>query len=232
MIPQLLDNPAWSALTTEQAGFAIGTDRAKRYAPGILPFAGFATGGGAADLDPFLEAGASFYCIGQLPALPERWRPELELPCAQLLAPEDGDGLPAVTEAIRQLGPEDKQEMWELINRVQPGYYLPDTYLLGAYFGIRKDGRLVAMAGERMRLTGFNELSAVCTLPGYTGHGYAQQLISHLCRRQMAAGIRPFLHVARANERALRLYGYLGFRHRRDISFWRVRVALAEELQA
>jgi predicted GNAT family acetyltransferase len=74
-----------------------------------------------------------------------------------------------------------------------------------------------------MRMTGFSELSAVCTLPEYTGRGYAQQLMAQLCRRQMAAGITPFLHVAKANQRALRLYAHLGFLHRRDISFWRVK---------
>jgi predicted GNAT family acetyltransferase len=74
-----------------------------------------------------------------------------------------------------------------------------------------------------MRLTGFSELSAICTLPEYTGRGYAQKLMALLRQRQGAAGIRAFLHVSKANERALRLYAQLGFRHRRDISFWRVR---------
>lgn len=253
MIPHLLDNPAWSALTTIQANFAQGTAGAKRYRSGILSLVGFAADGAATDLDPFIAAGESFYILGALPILPEHWTPELELPCAQWVAPEDPDVLPAVQEEIVLLGEPDKEEMFQLINRVQPGYYYPDTRQLGDYFGvrvesdkyppdaengnlsafgpsatgahggIRREGRLVAMAGERMRMTGFSELSAVCTLPEYTGRGYAQQLISLLCRRQMAAGITPFLHVAKANQRALRLYEHMGFRHRRDVSFWRVK---------
>jgi hypothetical protein len=127
-----------------------------------------------------MEAGESFYIIGALPTLPDHWTLELELPCAQLLAPEDPGILPPVQEDIVLLGEPDKDEMFQLINRVQPGYYHPDTRQLGDYFGIRvesdkyppdakngkslafgpsvtdarcgirQEGRLVAMAGERM----------------------------------------------------------------------------------
>lgn len=233
----LLDNPAWSALTTAQSDFAVGDATAKRYRQGVLPFAAMASAGRASDgdaqsagldaraagLDALYGSGESFFLIGELPALPSQWTLELDLPCAQLLAPEDISMLPAVHNEIISLGEADKGEMYELVDRVQPGYYLPDTPSLGQYVGIRVDGRLVAMAGERMRLTGFSELSAVCTLPEYTGLGYAQQLMIQLMRRQTAAGIIPFLHVSLANQRALRLYYHLGFRHRRDITFYRLR---------
>ena len=231
----LLDNPAWSALTTEQANFSQGTTGAKRYRRDILPFSALAPGSAAADLDPLIAPDESFFLIGDLPVLPAHWTLELQLPCAQLIAPENGFAgglgsarsvLPALSagqEEIYLLGEEDKREMFQLITRVQPGYYHPDSRQLGEYYGIRREGRLVAMAGERMRLTGFSELSAVATLPEYTGRGYAQQLMAQLCRRQRAAGIMPFLHVSKANSRALRLYEHLGFRHRRDITFWRVK---------
>ena len=226
MIPtHLLDNPAWAALSTVHSSFARGTREAKRYQPGVLPFVGLMPSCPAADLDPFLAAGESFYIIGALPQLPAHWTLEHELPCEQLIAPEDPDVLPPIEEEIVPLGETDKEEMFGLIDSVQPGYYLPDTRLLGDYFGIRQEGRLVAMAGERMRITGLSEISAVCTLPSYTGRGYAQQLMAHLCRRQRATGITPFLHVAKANQRALRLYAFLGFHPRRDISFWRVKKA-------
>ncbi|GGA96852.1 hypothetical protein GCM10011511_20190 [Puia dinghuensis] len=218
-----MDNPAWSALTTEQSPFALGTGEAKRYRRNILPFAALAPGREASDLDPLITQGESFYLIGDLPVLPTHWTLEVELPCAQLIAPENLTISPATQEEIVLLGEADKTEMFQLITRVQPGYYHPDSRQLGEYYGIRQEGRLVAMAGERMRLTAFSELSAVCTLPEYTGRGYAQQLMAHLCRRQRAAGITPFLHVSKANSRALRLYEHLGFRHRRDITFWRVK---------
>ena len=219
----LLDNPAWAALTTVQSDFAQGTALAKRYRPGILPFAALAPEGTAADADPLMAAGESFYLIGRLPTLPAHWILESELPCAQMFAPANTGALPPMHETIVPLEEADKAEMFGLINRVQPGYYLPDTRQLGEYLGIRHEGRLVAMAGERMRLTGFSELSAICTLPEYTGLGYAQRLTTELIRRQTAAGVVSFLHVARSNQRALRLYEHLGFRHRRDISFFRVR---------
>jgi ribosomal protein S18 acetylase RimI-like enzyme len=219
----LLDNPPWSALTTAQAQFARGGAEAKRYLPGILPFVAFSGEGRAADLDPFIDAGETFYIIGSPPPLPAHWTPELELPCAQLLAPENLHCMPKPTEEITLLKDSDKADMYTLINSVQPGYYRPDTPHLGDYCGIRRNGRLIAMAGERMRLMGYSELSAICTHPDYTGHGYAQQLIAWLCHRQHAAGIIPFLHVSLANERALRLYIHLGFRHRREIVFTRLR---------
>jgi ribosomal protein S18 acetylase RimI-like enzyme len=219
----VLDNPVWSALNTAQAGFALGTDRAKRYKPEVLPFVGFAPEAEALLVDPFITTGENFYIVGRLPRLPENWTLEFELPCAQLLAPEDLRALPPITEELITLREEDKEEMYRLITGVQPGYYHPDTRQLGNYYGLRKEGKLVAMAGERIRISGFSEISAVCTLPGYTGRGYAQQLMARVCNRQAAAGVRSFLHVSKANERALRLYEHLGFRHRRDISFWRIK---------
>ena len=222
-----LDNPAWAALTTEQSAFSEGTINARRYRANLLPFAGLGSTGttAVAELDDLVTPGETFYIIGEMPALPAHWVLETELPCAQLLAPTDLHGMPQPQEKIVRLGQTDHDEMYRLISGIQPGYYHPDTPLLGDYYGIRRDGRLIAMAGERMRLTGYSELSAICTHPDYTGHGLAQQLIACLCRSQSAVGITPFLHVALSNERALRLYIHLGFRHRREIVFRRVRKA-------
>lgn len=233
-----LDNLAWSALITAQSAFAEGTQKARRYKAGILPFAGLAaaTADAAEELDTLMAPGEMFYLIGELPPLPARWQLELTLPCAQLLAPADLYGMPQPQETIFPLGETDKEEMYRLITSIQPGYYHPDTRQLGEYFGIRRKGQLIAMAGERLRFTdvgggkdatapaAYTELSAICTHPDYTGHGYAQQLIAWVCRRQTAKGITPFLHVALSNERALRLYIHLGFRHRREIVFHRIGV--------
>lgn len=68
---------------------------------------------------------------------------------------------------------------------------------------------------------GFSELSAICTDPAYTGRGYAQQLIAHICHKQIASNITLILHVALTNQRAIKLYEHMGFHHRREISFWR-----------
>jgi ribosomal protein S18 acetylase RimI-like enzyme len=228
MSESLLDNPAWSALTSEQAVFATGTGNAKRYQAGLLPFAGCSAGGAGtmADLDPFISTGESFFIIGDIPALPPGWVIEHELPCAQMLLQKRlSNSFVVAGEPVKiaELGSPDANEMFDLVTSVQPGYYLRGTSLLGNYFGVRENGRLVAMAGERMRLPGCSELSAICTLPGYTGRGYAQQLIARLCGMHAAAGIVSFLHVSQANQRAIRLYEHMGFALRRSIVFRRVR---------
>ena len=222
----VLDNPAWGALTSVHAHFAQGTDRAKRYAPGIVPFV--AIGDTASDslkeLDPWMNPGETFYIIGDLPTLPQGWVVEHELPCAQMVL---GSSMPPMMDdenvTVSLLGEADATDMFNLINSLQPGYYNKDTRLLGSYYGIRQEGMLVAMAGERMRFSGYTELSAICTHKDYTGRGYAQRLINRLCQQHAAAGITSCLHVSLANERAIRIYAHMGFEQRREIIFRRVR---------
>ncbi len=234
----MLDNPAWWALNSLHKNFARGTDRARRYRKGILPFIACPTdeegvpADALDDLAPWMEPGEVFYIIGRLPVLPKGWTTEFELPCAQMILPASTSSTsptstPVITPPeppeIELLGEPNATEMFNLINGIQPGYYNVDTHLLGNYYGIHQQGRLVAMAGERMRVPGFSELSAICTDPAYTGRGYAQLLIAHICRELFAADVVPFLHVALSNQRAIRLYEHMGFQHQREISFWRCR---------
>ncbi|NML39486.1 GNAT family N-acetyltransferase [Chitinophaga sp. G-6-1-13] len=221
---QLLDNPVWNALTTVQAPLAEGTPHTKRYRREILSF--IACDHTAAhqleDLQPWINEGESFYLVGELPPLPVNWQIVLELPCAQMVLREMVE-LPAKTPVeISVLTAADRADMYDLVNRVQPGYYNLDTPLLGTYYGIRQEGRLVAMAGERMRMAGFTELSAIVTDPACTGKGYAQQLITRLCQQHVAEGITSMLHVSVANERAIRLYEHMGFVTRREIVFRKI----------
>lgn len=220
-----LDNPAWSALTTVHADFAIGTARAKRYQPSIVSFAACRNpaGNGIQELVPWITAGEQFFIIGDLPALPGDWEVVLELPCAQMVLTASMPAKSAAAVQIDQLGANDAEEKYRLINMVQPGYFNADTRLMGTYFGIRENGMLVAMAGERMRMSGFSELSAICTHPEHTGRGYAQRLIERLCRLHREQEVTSFLHVALTNERAIRLYEHMGFVQRRVISFHKVR---------
>jgi ribosomal protein S18 acetylase RimI-like enzyme len=221
-----LDNPAWGALTSEHARFAQGTDRAKRYRREIAPFiaAGQTNDDSIAALDPLIDAGETFYIIGELPVLPTNWTVENELPCAQMVRRAMPTPLSEKDAAmVSLLGAEDATDMYELINSIQPGFFNHGTRLLGNYYGIRHNGQLIAMAGERMQLTGFTELSAICTHPDHTGRGYAQKLITQLCYQHASAGITSFLHVTRSNERAVRLYEHMGFEQRMDISFYRVK---------
>ncbi|SKA43426.1 FR47-like protein [Chitinophaga eiseniae] len=221
---QSLDNPAWSALTTVQAPLAEGTDHCKRYRQEILSFIAcdHAAGHSLDELQPWIHEGESFYLIGALPPLPANWQLVHELPCAQMVLQDMAD-VPVKTPVdISVMTAADGADMYDLVNRVQPGYFNPGTPLLGTYYGIRQEGRLVAMAGERMRMKGFSELSAIVTDPAYTGRGLAQQLITRLCRQHAGEGITSMLHVSVANERAIRLYEHMGFATRREIVFRKI----------
>ena len=240
-----LDNPAWHALNGPHAIFAEGTARVKRYRRGILPFAAWAGGDGSGPVDGDLHAwnewiapGEVFFLIGELPPLPEDWSLLADLPCAQMVGPAavaERDAAGVVGRAAGTVGGaaarkegaaeiialdvEDREELYQLVQKVQPGYYERDTQQLGQYYGIQQEGRLVAVAGERLHPEGLTEISAVCTDPDYTGRQYAQQLILQLCADQLAQGGRSFLHVLETNTRAIRLYEYLGFTRRRSIVF-------------
>lgn len=96
------------------------------------------------------------------------------------------------------------------------------TVSLGRYVGIRHGGRLVAMAGERLRVPGHVELSAICVHPEVRGKGYGAALTRELMRRAFAQGERPFLHVRPDNAAAVTLYRGLGFETRRElVVLWR-----------
>ena len=101
--------------------------------------------------------------------------------------------------------------MVELAALTKPGPFLIRTHELGGYIGIRDQGRLVAMAGERFKLPGFTEVSAVCTHPDYRGRGYAAALTLAVATRIAARGETPFLHTFASNINAIRLYEKLGF---------------------
>ena len=218
-----LNTPAWNALNSVQQTFATGTGHVKRYRRGILPFAACEPGyeKEIGSLASMLEPGEIFYLIGELPPLPAFFTVLKELPCVQMVLQKP---VPAIENnaSVLPLTANDKEEMFNLINKVQPGYYEPETYQLGNYFGIRQEGKLVAIAGERMRLDGLTEISAICTDPLYSGRKYAQQLIAALCKHNLQQDITPFLHVIETNERAIRLYEYMGFVIRRTISFWQL----------
>lgn len=214
-----LDNPAWSALTSQHQEFAIGGGLAKRYRSDIVSFTAFAEPSAVATalLDPFMRAGEHFFIIGDLPPLPAGWEVKNELVCLQMVYGSSAQN--PVNSGIQPLEEKHAQEMYDLVQLVQPGYYLLGTHRMGHYYGIRQEGQLVAIAGERMRTDRFTELSAICTHPDFTGRKYAQQLITHLVNSNLDAGKIPFLHVSEKNERAIRLYEHMGFATRRKISF-------------
>src|SRR6266567_6198253 len=112
------------------------------------------------------------------------------------------------------LGPDDVPAMMELTELTKPGPFSARTHELGTFFGIRLGNQLAAMAGERMKLDGYTEITAVCTHPSFRGRGYAQALLGAVSRMIMARGETPFLHVFSDNAPAIALYHRMGLRIR------------------
>ncbi|CAN5637778.1 GNAT family N-acetyltransferase [soil metagenome] len=217
-----LDNPAWYALTEAHACFALGDEAVKRYQSNIVAFAAYQQSKEiSAQLNQLISINESFFIIGDAPLLNADYIIESILPCEQMVCTSEikMEG----TAAIEKLTEGDDDEITTLINLVQPGYYKPGTRLMGDYFGIRENNQLVSITGERMRMNGLTEISAVVTHPDFTGRKYAQQLLAHVANKNLAAGIIPFLHVAATNERAIKIYALLGFAKRRIINFTKIK---------
>ncbi len=106
-------------------------------------------------------------------------------------------------------------QMYELVSTVFPGYYLPHTNRMGDYFGIFNDEKLVAIAGERLCMDGYSEVSTVVTHPHHTGKKYAQQLMTHIHQKHRSENLVSFLHTGAQNERAIKIYELLGYKKRR-----------------
>lgn len=112
--------------------------------------------------------------------------------------------------------------MLALATLTKPGPFLPRTHCLGEFWGVREDGRLLAMAGERMKLDGFTEVSGVCSHPDARAQGYAGLLSRHVAARVFARGETPFLHAYASNQGAIRLYERLGFVVRLQVTVTRL----------
>jgi predicted GNAT family acetyltransferase len=222
-LDELLSNPYFSALCTEQAHYAIGGPLAKRFPAEVVPFAGVAHAGEDAlwALHALLAPGESIYVTSDVALIHPGLTQELALPGYQMVYPQN---LPIADDVqpvpVERLAEKDIPEMIELKAIAFPGYFGPQAAGLGNFFGIRMGGALVAMAGERLMLPGMCEISAVCTHPGHIGKGYAARLIRHLMRVHAATGIRSFLQVTARNDRAIALYERLGFVTTRGL-IWR-----------
>ena len=128
----------------------------------------------------------------------------------------------AIEDEIVLLEGKHLEAILGLVKIVYPEYFKRETASLGNYFGIFKNNQLVAITGERIRMDGFIEVSAVITHPDHTGKGYAKQLVAHAVNAIINKKNTPFLHVSEANFGAIKLYEKLGFRTRRKISLWNI----------
>jgi ribosomal protein S18 acetylase RimI-like enzyme len=208
----LLDNPMWNCLSGPHARYAVGTGSVRRYAPGFSPIIGFENPA-VADLSlltPDARAGEQFYCEQWPGPVPAGWRVISEAHMLRMV--ECGKG--AVDDALGNAIPLNASHApaaVALATLTRPGPFARRTLELGDYLGIVSNGELIAMAGERMQVGPWREISGVCCAPGHEGKGLAAALMRILLSRQRARGERTFLHVMSANARGLALYRHLGF---------------------
>ena len=215
-----LDRPIWHALTGRQAGFAVGGGLARRFRADVSPFVA------AIDDSPealaavagLVEAGETMLFLqrGSVPVPPGMRVVErgvgVQMVAEDYVMSEPPDGIVALGEA-------DAAEMLALATLTQPGPYAKRTHELSQFWGVkdgadvgRNGGRLLAMAGERLKLPGMSEVSGVCTHPDARGRGLAGLLSRHVASEIVRRGEVPFLHAYAANAGAIRLYEGLGFR--------------------
>jgi predicted GNAT family acetyltransferase len=214
-----LERPVWSALATRQSALAVAQGGARRFAPDFGMFAAVDDAG-----PETLEAlGALVRGHGDVaivepeppPAVPATSVVSVAR-CWQMVAgrpltpPEPPFEILPLTDA-------DGPEMLALATLTRPGPFFRRTHQLGEFIGVKQHGRLIAMAGERMRPLGHTEVSGVCTHPEHRGRGYGGALLGLVVARIQARGETPFLHVYADNKGAIALYEQLGFSFSREL---------------
>ena len=213
----VLDNPPWHALAGPQREFGMVGERAARYLPDVSPIAAVADRSGEAlrELAGFVEPGqyVAVFAPGEVAGeAADLWRLAAAVPLTQWICPQPV----AATYDVDwvELNDADAEQMQRLARATDPGPFELRTNRLGDYVGVKRDGALVAMAGERMCLPGYREVSAVCTDAAHQGRGYAQALVLEIAHRQRRRGCVPFLHVrtgSPAEAQAKAVYQKLGF---------------------
>lgn len=221
-----LDRPIWAALTTRQAALAQGDANARRYRPEISPFTATRDDGQAslAALATLAEPGRTMLFLQADPiVLPSLLIERQTAKAVQMVAGEPF----AVFEdpRIERLGLKDAEAMLALADLTKPGPFTLKAQSFGAFWGIRQEGRLVAMAGERLKLPGLTELSGLATHPDRQGGGLGKLLLTYVAGQISARGETVFLHAYGWNEKAILLYERLGFRLRSamNVAFVEVR---------
>lgn len=214
-----LDNLVWHAITGPRSALGLLRGGAGRFDPEVGPF-GALDGDAWDDLASLVGPGRATTLFRPGLDVPDMWGVIFRIQSVQMVATsalraEDGDFV--------ELAPADVPDMLALIERTRPGPFGRRTIEFGGYIGVRMDGRLVAMAGERMRGGGFTEISAVCTDEDHRGKGLGTALVRALVHRIRARGEEACLHAASDNAGAIRLYSALGFEVRCELDALGVR---------
>lgn len=215
----MLDRPAWAALSTRHLPLSLGGPLARRYAQDVNLFASACDDSPAAlaALTELVQPGERIFIL-QVPdiVVPDGFMTVKAAKGVQMVATrsvqaaQPEEGLVKLTDA-------DAAEMLALARLTEPGPFLARTHLMGEFVGIRVEGRLAAMAGERFRFPGHTEVSGVCTHPDFRNRGFARRLSAAVAARIESRGERPFLHAWKSNRPAIALYESLGFALRTEV---------------
>lgn len=221
-----LDRAVWNALTTRLSGFvtADSDGRAVRIDPEVGVFVS------GADSEPeTLQAMAELALRHPGAGMVEltggpMGAPDLpgvevvnRVPLVQMVCSALTPGGPDL--AFETLTDADAPEMLALATLTKPGPFRSKTRRLGPFIGVRQDGRLVAMAGRRLRVDGFTELSGVCTHPDHRGRGYAAGLSRAVVGEILATGDGAFLHAFAEHAATIAFYRSLGFEVRAPMTY-------------
>ncbi len=229
-MPDPLDNPVRAALLGAHHRYAVRDGRALAYRPGYSPFAALPDEPAEEDWAALARlVGAHGVAVLFGGTTPVGWTEQRRFDALQMVTrgprvpvdptpidPSPIDPTPVDPTPV-DLGPDDLNAVLGLVARTEPGPFLGRTLELGHYLGLRCDGRLVAMAGERMRFAGWTEVSAVCTDPAVRGRGFAGRLVRAVVAGAATRGDAVFLHVLASNVGAVRLYESLGFVVRKQL---------------
>lgn len=213
-----LDRAVWNALTSRQAHLAVKHGSVLRFDPAYARFCAVAEGAdGEVDLRALADRTGPLALFETDPICPPGLEVIERIDCLQMTCE-------ALTAGGREIDFEpltdaDGPEMLALAQLTQPGPFLEKTHLLGPFTGIRREGRLAAMAGVRMNMDGFTELSGVCTHPDHRGQGYAGALMRAVAEQILARGDTVFLHARMGHAATIAFYETLGFRPRATPSY-------------
>ncbi len=215
----ILDRPIWNALHTAHADLAEGDERAMRYPPSIVPFAAAAD-----DTRESLEALENLPAVDEAMAIVEAGPVIIaqgltvvaEGKLVQMIAERPYERIS--DSRLQPLTSDDAEEMLALATLTKPGPFTLRAQSLGTFWGVRIDGRLVAMAGQRLRHPGFGELSGLCTHPDFQGRGLGTLLFRYVAGEISARGDTVFLHAYYTNTPAITLYKALGFKLRSEMN--------------
>ena len=211
-----LDHPVWSSLEDRHLPLSVGCSLAHRYDPNINVFAAACDDrpDALSALSDLVETGETVFLlqVGEI-TYPSGFEILKSGPGVQMVVSEPIETIDGPDMIVRP-GDARAADMLALATLTEPGPFLTETHKMGRFWGVVRDGRLAAMAGERFQLPGFTELSGVCTHPDFEGEGLGKRLSAHVAHAIQARGDTPFLHAWSSNSRAIGLYERLGFKTR------------------